>query len=166
MSATPSSYDTVLDKLDELTLEQLRQLQLQVAAQIAVESESAPDATASSIVSQIQGIQQNISSNTTSLQNRATELLNKIKNQMELITQNNADLSSLESRNNLQMAELNNKKKIVETRNRMLQVSQEKNVFRKKLINVLLALIVGVTVLILIGYMTVGGSSSNVGNRS
>lgn len=156
-----SSYQTILNNLNSLTLNELRQLQLQVAAQVAIENESAPSADIAGIITQIQNIQNRTVATNTSLQDRATQLLGQINNQMDLITQNNADLNALELRNQLQMAELENKKKIVETRNRMLQVSQEKNVFRKKLINVLLALIVGVTVLILIGYMTVGSSNSN-----
>lgn len=157
--SSPSPYQVILNNLDNLNMNELKQLQLQVAAQVAIETESAPSETAAGIIGQIESIQKQTTNTNDSLQQRATELLNQINSQMNLITQNNSDLSSLETRNNLQMSELENKKKIVETRNRMLQVSQEKNVFRKKLINVLLALIVGVTVLILIGYMTVGGSS-------
>lgn len=166
MTNTTNAYNEIIANLNSLNLTQLRQLQLQLAAQMAIEKETSPDVAANDIIAQIQGLQTTQTETNTSLTERSNNLLNEINNQMNLIRQNNSDLSSLESRNQLQLMELENKKKLVETRNRMLQVSQEKNVFRKKLINLLLALIVGVTVLILIGYMTIGGSTNSSGNRS
>ena len=60
---------------------------------------------------------------------------------------NNKKLRSMQQRNIL-----DNKEKLVNTRNRMLQISQEKNVYKKKMIYTLIALIILVTIIILISY--------------
>lgn len=156
------SYEVILDNINNLTTNQLKNLQMQIAAQISMSTDPVSSATTAEIVGEINTINTQIANDSNALQTRANSLLNQVNSQMKLIEQNNQDLSSLELRNNLQMAELENKKKLIETRNRMLQVSQEKNVFRKKLINIILALIVGVTVLILVGYMTLGSGSSSM----
>lgn len=157
-----NSYEVILENINNLNTDQLKNLQMQIAAQISMSTDPVSNANIAGIVGQINTINTQIANDSNTLQNRANSLLNQVNSQMKLIEQNNQDLSSLELRNNLQMAELENKKKLIETRNRMLQVSQEKNVFRKKLINIILALIVGVTVLILVGYMTLGSGSSSM----
>lgn len=157
-----NSYEVILENINNLNTDQLKNLQMQIAAQISMSTDPVSNANIAGIVGQINTINTQIANDSNTLQTRANSLLNQVNSQMKLIEQNNQDLSSLELRNNLQMAELENKKKLIETRNRMLQVSQEKNVFRKKLINIILALIVGVTVLILVGYMTLGSGSSSM----
>lgn len=56
----------------------------------------------------------------------------------------------------MQQREIDYKKKLIDTRNRMLQLSQEKNIYKNKVIYTLIATIVLVVMILLGTYVTFG----------
>jgi hypothetical protein len=82
----------------------------------------------------INNLQENIKNTTQTIQDRETEIMNKIE------------------RTKLQEREIEDKKKLIETRNRMLQISQEKNIYKKKIIYTLISIIIAISLMIIVGY--------------
>ena len=66
---------------------------------------------------------------------------------------NNKDIelyNELKRQNNQQEKEIEEKEKLIITRNRMLQVAYEKNIFKKKILQTLIAIILAILALIVI----------------
>lgn len=94
---------------------------------------------------------------TNELSIKREQLMNSLKESHQEIETQQSELNNLreeiknkELRAKQQEYTIKNKETLINTRNRMLQISQEKNVYRKKVIYTLLALIVFVILIILI----------------
>lgn len=90
-----------------------------------------------------------------------TKLEDQIKNlqlsSTKLQTSLNADTVELQSAQDQlknQMSLLENKRRLLITRNRMLQLSQDRNIYKQKVIYTLLAVIIACFVIILVGYVS------------
>jgi len=79
----------------------------------------------------------------TALEQQLTALQDSINSNMTQIDQTDKQISEKKIRNLQQKREILNKLNIVETRNRMLQLSQEKNIYKTKVINTMIAVILG-----------------------
>lgn len=79
----------------------------------------------------------------TALEQQLTALQDNINSNMSQIDQTDKELSEKKVRNLQQKREILNKLNVVETRNRMLQLSQEKNIYKTKVINTMIAVILG-----------------------
>lgn len=79
----------------------------------------------------------------TALEQQLTALQDSINNNMINIDQTDKQISEKKIRNLQQKREILNKLNVVETRNRMLQLSQEKNIYKTKVINTMVAVILG-----------------------
>jgi len=79
----------------------------------------------------------------TALEQQLTALQDSINNNMTNIDQTDKQISEKKIRNLQQKREILNKLNVVETRNRMLQLSQEKNIYKTKVINTMVAVILG-----------------------
>jgi len=77
------------------------------------------------------------------LEQQLTALQDNINNNMSQIDETNKQISEKKVRNLQQKREILNKLNVVETRNRMLQLSQEKNIYKTKVINTMIAVILG-----------------------
>ena len=91
----------------------------------------------------------------------------EINNYLQLITNNidaqSAYLSNINNKNNellqkqqiqiQQLKEIQDKEKLLLTRSRMLQIAQDRNAYKKKIIYTLLAIIFGIFILILVIYV-------------
>jgi len=81
------------------------------------------------------------------------------KKQLEKEEEDIRDKMSLSER---QREEIAYKKRLIETRNRMLQLTYEKNIYKKKIIYTLLALIVLLIIIMLCAYSFFRRGASNV----
>ena len=95
----------------------------------------------------------------TTLKERTEQLNSNIIGANDEILQQNQDIDSVSSEiNNKKLRSMqqeniiNNKEKLVNTRNRMLQIIEEKNLYKKKIIYTLISLIILITIIILISY--------------
>ena len=79
----------------------------------------------------------------TALEQQLTALQDSINSNMAQIDQTDKQISEKKIRNLQQKREILNKLNVVETRNRMLQLSQEKNIYKTKVINTMVAVILG-----------------------
>ena len=79
----------------------------------------------------------------TALEQQLTALQDSINSNMAQIDQTDKQISEKKVRNLQQKREILNKLNVVETRNRMLQLSQEKNIYKTKVINTMIAVILG-----------------------
>ena len=79
----------------------------------------------------------------TALEQQLTALQDSINSNMTNIDQTDKQISEKKIRNLQQKREILNKLNVVETRNRMLQLSQEKNIYKTKVINTMVAVILG-----------------------
>lgn len=76
----------------------------------------------------------------------------KIMEMRSEIEEKNDELSSKQHLSRLQDEEIRQKSDLVETRNRMLQLSQERNVYKQKIIYTLIAIVIAIISLLLISY--------------
>lgn len=91
----------------------------------------------------------------------------QVNNYLQLITKNidsqSTYLSNINQKNNellqkqeiqiQQLKEIQDKEKLLLTRSRMLQIAQDRNSYKKKIIYTLLAIIFGIFILILVVYV-------------
>lgn len=101
-------------------------------------------------------------SNATQTENEIKNLtnkINKVNQATEALKQNTLnrqrDISDSLSQLNEQRNLLEQKRNILLTRNRMLQLSQDRNIYKQKVIYTILALIITCLILVLIGYTAV-----------
>lgn len=109
-------------------------------------------------------------------QNTGQQQVSLLTNQIDNLTvsatslKKNLDTSNNPNRTDIQKAleNINNQKAILEekraillTRNRMLQLSQDRNYYKQKIVYTLLALIMACCVIVLIGYTAFGGTRNN-----
>jgi len=85
-------------------------------------------------------------------QENNAETRNTISKTDQLIQQKDAELQERIQRSIMQQREIDYKKKIVNTRNRMLQLSQEKNMYKTKVIYTLLAVVLLLVIILLAIY--------------
>lgn len=76
----------------------------------------------------------------------------ELKAQRDAISLKETDINERILRSEAQQTEIEYKKQILETRNRMLQLSQEKNLYKKKMIYTLLAVIIFILLIIISSY--------------
>ena len=88
----------------------------------------------------------NLNTQINALQAQSSALKSNISMTSQQITQNQNKL-------NKQIADLEQKRAVLITRNRMLQLSQDRNVYKQKVIYTLISLIIVCFVLIIIGYI-------------
>lgn len=102
-------------------------------------------------------------SNTNSAENDKIDELDKINKEIDdvnISTQNlmtNNDIKSAETQHSLQELKriekmLQDKRNILITRNRMLQLSQDRNIHKQRIVYTMLALIIACMTLVLVGY--------------
>lgn len=156
--------------LSGLSTEQLNQLQGQAADYIAsirgqleklgVQPPSLPDAPIDQLSSE--QIQQQIE--------QITVLIEALKKELAVSASsaNNVrnDLANKLQQLQQQEADLQQKRQIIQTRDRMLQLAMEKNAYRKKLIYILISVILAILVGLMIGYAVyrrMGGAPANIG---
>lgn len=92
-------------------------------------------AQANDLKNMVEQQQGNIGALTEKIQNKDEELRNKIE------------------RSTLQQREIEYKRKLIATRNRMLELSQEKNIYKTKVIYTLLAVVIAIIIAILASYV-------------
>jgi hypothetical protein len=78
---------------------------------------------------------------------------NIIAEQNSLLQQQNEQLNNKRMRNEIQLNAIEAKKNIINTRARMLQIAQENNVYKQKIIYTLIAFIFAVFIAILVMYV-------------
>ena len=76
----------------------------------------------------------------------------KIRAQRAQLAMLEQELEEKELRSFMQQSEIENKSKLIDTRDRMFQLSQEKNVYKKKIIYTLLSLIIMTVILMMVSY--------------
>lgn len=90
--------------------------------------------------------------------NSLTSQINKINKATTSLQKDvsirSSEISAAEAQLNRQKAILEEKRNILITRNRMLQLSQDRNIYKQKVIYTLLALIIVCFVLVLVGYVS------------
>lgn len=98
-----------------------------------------------------------------------TSLINALKGELSASTTsaNNirSDLSNKLQQLQQQEADLQQKRQIIQTRDRMLQLAMEKNVYRKKLIYILISVILAILIGLMFGYVVyrrMGGAPANL----
>ncbi len=94
----------------------------------------------------------NLENQIETLQNRLNEVQTQVDHQSKELTTSEMDLRERQSRILAQKREIDDKRKLVSTRDRMLQLSIEKNVYKKKVIYSLISAIIVVFILMLLGY--------------
>jgi predicted PurR-regulated permease PerM len=72
---------------------------------------------------------------------------------LENINQKNTELVNKQNIQIAQLKEIQDKEKLLLTRSRMLQIAQDRNSYKKKIIYTLLAIIFGIFILILVIYV-------------
>ena len=72
---------------------------------------------------------------------------------LENINQKNTELVNKQNIQIAQLKEIQDKEKLLLTRSRMLQIAQDRNAYKKKIIYTLLAIIFGIFILILVIYV-------------
>ena len=80
------------------------------------------------------------------------ELSTNMTRTKEAIEEREQEIIDKIQRTKLQEREIEDKKKLIETRNRMLQISQEKNIYKKKIIYTLISIIIAISLIIITGY--------------
>ena len=90
--------------------------------------------------------------NTDSLYNDINSTQSFINNQMSNISVLQGELQGKNDQLFGQAEEISNKKKLLDTRNRMLQLSVERNVYKKKIIYTLFSIILAILIIILVSY--------------
>jgi tetrahydromethanopterin S-methyltransferase subunit F len=78
---------------------------------------------------------------------------NSIDNTLKLISQKDKDLRDKIKRSLQQNMEISYKQKLINTRNRMLQLSQEKNMYKTKIIYTLLSVVILLVIILLAIYV-------------
>ncbi len=87
------------------------------------------------------------------IQKRLMHYTNTIKEQQEEIGKRENLIKDKITRSGMQKKEIEYKQTLINTRNRMLQLSQEKNVYKLKVIYTLVAIIIFVIICMLVGYV-------------
>jgi predicted RND superfamily exporter protein len=98
----------------------------------------------------------------TQIQNLIGDLQNELDQQNGYAADIRAGLNQRLVQLQQQEADLHQKQQLVKTRDRMLQVAMEKNMYKRKLIYVLLSVILVIIVFLMLGYVAyrrVGGSN-------
>jgi|TARA_B110000495_G_C22802168_1_gene468562 hypothetical protein len=91
--------------------------------------------------------------NNESSSNIMSNASNIIAEQNSLLQQQNEQLNNKRMRNEIQLNAIEAKKNIINTRARMLQIAQENNVYKQKIIYTLIAFIFAVFIAILVMYV-------------
>ena len=84
--------------------------------------------------------------------NNISNTQRSINNQMAQISLLQSELQGKNDQIFGQAEEIANKKKLLETRNRMLQLSIERNVYKKKVIYTLFSIILAILIIVLVSY--------------
>jgi cytochrome c-type biogenesis protein CcmH/NrfG len=99
-------------------------------------------------------IQENItSSDVNSLRNMIQQQEGNIDKLSEIINDKDEELQNKMERTVQQQREIDYKKKLIATRNRMLQLSQEKNVYKNKVMYSLLSFVILLVIVLLVVYI-------------
>jgi len=77
------------------------------------------------------------------LENQLELIQDNINNSMSMIDKKDKEITEKKVRGLMQKREILDKLNVVETRNRMLQLSEEKNIYKTKVINTAIAVILG-----------------------
>jgi len=78
--------------------------------------------------------------------------IEKIKNANQNVNINNTNLQEKKNRNNRIQKEINDRKHLILTRKRMLEISEEKNIYKQKLIYTYIAIILTLILIIIVSY--------------
>jgi septal ring factor EnvC (AmiA/AmiB activator) len=153
-SNMPSNFS-----LGNMNNQELMNLKNQCTNQIAVinsliESKDAtPDRRFQNEIDEAQKIIDDLTKQSELTQNEINKINDLIKKQDLDI--NNANKSLIEKRKQLEQmnSHIKDKIKLIETRNRMLQVSIEKNNYKKKVIYTLISVILAIIIIMLVAYV-------------
>lgn len=88
------------------------------------------------------------------LQSQINNTYSTTKAQQEMLKNVNDDITDKQRRAMQQELDIQNKRELINTRNRMLELSMEKNIYKRKVIYTILALILAVIVMLVAGYVT------------
>lgn len=77
----------------------------------------------------------------------------QLKQQLNNISQKDSQIERKKIRQQQQLREIEEKRKLILTRNRMLQITQERNIYKKKIIYTLIAFIIAAFVFMLVCYV-------------
>ena len=91
----------------------------------------------------------NISGLETSIQNN----YNSIQNTLSDVQSKNLVLLEKQERQEQQLREIEEKEKLILTRSRMLQITHDRNAYKKKIIYVLIAIILLILILTIVAYV-------------
>jgi hypothetical protein len=92
----------------------------------------------------------NADDTTSTILNDMSEILSQ---QNSMLQQQNEQLEDKRLRNEIQLNSIEEKKNVINTRARMLQIAQENNVYKQKIIYTLIAFIFAVFIAILVMYV-------------
>ncbi len=105
----------------------------------------------------------------TNLQNQIQDAINSSSGLDDDATQQMDDMDKQillrNERQQEQLKEIQEKQKLVLTRSRMLQIAQEKNIFKKKIIYTLLAIILIILILTLCAYVYISKKGNNTNRK-
>ena len=106
----------------------------------------------STVASALTNMESWASVNSEASQNILSNADNILTEQNSLLKQQNEQLNNKRLRNEIQLNAIEAKKNIINTRARMLQIAQENNVYKQKIIYTLVAFIFAVFIAILVMY--------------
>ena len=87
------------------------------------------------------------------LQSSLDDTTNTLNSQMQAISAKDNEIDLKKKRQKQQLLEIREKQKLILTRDRMLQITQERNVYKKKIIYTLIAFIIATFVFMLVCYV-------------
>ena len=93
------------------------------------------------------------SSNLNNINSIISESSNVLQEQQKILGEQAQQLSLKRQRNEIQLNAINAKKDIINTRARMLQIAQENNIYKQKIIYTLISFIFAVFIAILVIYV-------------
>lgn len=109
-------------------------------------------------------IKKNLDVESAKLQKMIDDNRTKIAEKEREINSREGQIRSKEEIINEHQQSVNDQKALLEVRDRMLQLSQEKNIYKQKVIYALLTLIIAVFLIMIVGYVYFGGSTTNAVN--
>ena len=152
IETVPQSTD-----IKNYTLQQLEDALADIISKLTTSTSTEADKTAANeelkkIKIYIDHIKQSENSTEQQTNETISNMENDISRTTTAISAREEEITEKIQRTKLQEREIEDKKKLIETRNRMLQISQEKNIYKKKIIYTLISIIIAISLIIITGY--------------
>jgi hypothetical protein len=142
-----------LSQLQTKIKDEQNKLLLEVSAADKTNQMAKRTAEQDTVVQNLMKIQNNLETQARRAAQEAQAVGDSIRKSQSVLNQNNLEFS-------LYADDIKNKMALLATRDRMLQLSQERNVYKKKIIYVLFAIIIALLVIILAAYTMLKKSKS------